>query len=113
MTHVNEIIQFFGIVTDIFAVSALIYTVIVLKFAQRKFEKSDMLIQLERKRRDKIFQQGIFILAVSILFRFIIENGEEFEVISESAINGIYIAHKVFLIIFAIMMIKTTTATKH
>lgn len=113
MVHINPVIQFFGIVADILAVFAMIYIVIVLKFVQRKFAKSEVLLQFERKKRDEIFQQSLFILAISILFRFLIENGDAFDIFGENTLTGMYIASKLFLVIFAIMIIRTTKATKH
>ena len=113
MTDINPVIQFFGIVADILSIAAIIYVVTVLKLLQRKFAKSELLLQFERKKRDETFQQSLFILAISILFRFLIENGEAFDIFGENTLTGMYIASKIFLVLFAIMIIRTTKETKH
>ncbi|MBU0461413.1 MAG: hypothetical protein KJ574_02380 [Nanoarchaeota archaeon] len=113
MAYLNPVLAFFGIVADILVIAAIVYVVIVLKFAQRRFEKSDVLLQFERKRRDEIFQQSLFILAVSILFRFIEENGDTFGLFNNAVLNALFIAQKLFLIFFVLMIMRTTGATKH
>ena len=40
----NQVVQFAGIVADILTILAIIYVVMVLKFTQRKFQKSDVFI---------------------------------------------------------------------
>ncbi|MFC1753034.1 hypothetical protein ACFL96_06525 [Thermoproteota archaeon] len=113
MAHINQVIQFFGIVADILVVSAIIYVVIVLKLLQRKFSKSEVLLQFERKKRDDIFQQSLFILAIAILFRFLMENGDAFLLFGDNVMTALYIASKIFLVLFVIMIMRTTSETKH
>jgi len=113
MVHVNQVAQFFGIVADILAVAALMYVVIVIKLAEAKFQKADVLLQFERKRRDEIFRQAMLILAISILFRFLMENGEAFALFSVTVTTVLYLLHKIMLVLFVFMIMRTTRETKH
>jgi hypothetical protein len=102
-----------AITIDVISMGLIAYVIYVIKSADAHYLKSNLTLQYERFKRDKIFQKALLIVLFSMIFSVLSAAGEIFGLFNITFTQIAEVIHTTLFLFFVIYLLNAARVTIH